>query len=142
MKDWSEKIEVEPGRTFAGFGFTLALQNLRKRLLSGEQIELKAVGFKPKPVVVGVELSHGGVDEMEMGDRSVKGDRFVIRPKIPAIAKLFVQVQDTHIWLKKPPAGFLRWEGPVAEPDDPIIRVDLIPGAQSGTAKAVQTAQR
>ena len=29
LKDWSEKIEVEPGRTFAGFGFTLALQNLK-----------------------------------------------------------------------------------------------------------------
>jgi hypothetical protein len=34
-KERSEKIEVEPGRTFAGFGFTLALQNLRKRLING-----------------------------------------------------------------------------------------------------------
>jgi hypothetical protein len=32
-KDVSEKIEVEKGRTFAGFGFTIALGNLRKRLL-------------------------------------------------------------------------------------------------------------
>jgi len=33
MKNWSEKIEIQSGRTFAGFGFTLTLQNLRKRLL-------------------------------------------------------------------------------------------------------------
>lgn len=44
-KDVSEKINIEPGRTFAGFGFTIALSNLRKRLLSGEQVQLKAVGF-------------------------------------------------------------------------------------------------
>src|SRR5207249_6173278 len=109
LKDWSEKIEVQPGRTFAGFAFTLALQNLRKQLLAGESIELQAVGFKPKPTVVAVELSHGGVDEMEMADRSLKGDRFVIHPRIPAIAKIFLKVPDTHIWLTKPPAGFLRW---------------------------------
>ena len=35
-KDVSKKIDIEPGRTFAGFGFSLALSNLRKRLLKGE----------------------------------------------------------------------------------------------------------
>ena len=48
-KDVSEKINIEPGRTFAGFGFTIALSNLRKRLLKGEQVQLKAVGFSPFP---------------------------------------------------------------------------------------------
>jgi len=33
-----------------------------------------------------------------------------------------------------PPAGFLRWEGPLALPDDPMVRVDLLPGGQSGPA--------
>jgi hypothetical protein len=51
LKHWSDKIDVETGRTFAGFGFTLALQNLRKRLIDGDQVELKAVGFTPKPRV-------------------------------------------------------------------------------------------
>jgi hypothetical protein len=45
-KDVSDKIEIDTGRTFPGFGFTIALSNLRKRLLKGEQIELKAVGGK------------------------------------------------------------------------------------------------
>src|SRR6476619_8637968 len=41
-KDVSKKIKIEPGRTFAGFGFSLALSNLRKRLLRGEQVRGKA----------------------------------------------------------------------------------------------------
>ncbi len=139
LKNWSEKIEVQPGRTFAGYGFMLAMQNLRPRLVHGEQIELQAVGFTPKPRVVSVQLSHGGVDQMKMADRLLKGDRFVIHPKIGVIAELFVHVPDSLIWLTKPPAEFLRWEGPVAEPGDPINRVDLIPGAESGPAKPVET---
>jgi hypothetical protein len=139
LKNWSEKIEVQAGRTFAGYGFMLALQNLRPRLIRGEQIELQAVGFTPKPRVVTVQLSHGGVDQMKMSDRLLEGDRFVIHTKIPAIVGLFVHLPDTLIWLTKPPAEFLRWEGPVAEPNDPIIRVDLVPGAESGPAKPVES---
>jgi len=135
-KHWEEKLEVEPGKTFAGFGFTLALQNLRKRLLAGERIELKAVGFAPKPQLVKVQISHAGVDKIEMSERTLKGDHFVIHPDLPAVAKLFVHVPDTHIWLTNPaPAGFLRWEGPVAEPNDPIVRVDLLSGEGSGPAQ-------
>src|SRR5581483_412283 len=72
-KDVSEKINVEPGRTFAGFGFAIALSNLGKRLLSGEQVQLKAVGFSPfptfSPQVVTVTISHGGLDRMRMSGR-------------------------------------------------------------------------
>lgn len=139
LKDWSEKIDVQPGQTFAGYGLMLALQNLRARLVRGEQIELQAVGFRPKPSVVTVQISHGGVDQMKMSDRLLKGDRFVIHPKIPAIAALFIHVPDTLIWLTKPPAEFLRFEGPLAEPNDPIVRVDLLSGAESGPAKPVET---
>jgi hypothetical protein len=139
LKHWEEKLEIEPGKTYAGFGFSLAIQNLRKRLLSGERIELKAVGFAPKPQMVTVQISHAGVDRMEMSGRTLKGDHFVLHPDLPAIAKLFVRVPDTHIWLTNPaPAGFLRWEGPVAEPNDPIVRVDLLSGEGSGPAQPVK----
>src|SRR6266496_588631 len=142
-KDVSEKIDVERGRTFAGFGFTIALSNLRKRLLSGEQVQLKAVGFSPfptlKPQVVTVKISHGGVDRMRISGRSLKGDRFIVHPEVPAIAKLFVNVSDTKIWLTNPaPAGFLRWEGPVVLPNDPLIRVDLLSGTKSTAAEPVR----
>ena len=140
-KDVSETIDVEPGQTFAGFGFTLALSNLRKRLVHGEQVELKAVGFSPfptlKPQVVTVTISHGGVQRMKMGGRSLKGDEFIIHPEVPLIAKLFVKVPDTKIWLTNPPpAGFLRWKGPTVLPTDPMIRVDLISSANNGPAEA------
>lgn len=137
-----ENINVEPGRTLAGFGFALALANLRKRLLSGEQIELKAVGFSPilslKPQVVTVKVSHGGADNVNMSGRSLKGDRLVIHPEIPLIAKLFVQVPDTQIWLTSPPAGFLGSEGPIVLPNDPLIRVDLLSGTRIGPAQPSQ----
>src|SRR5207247_4334091 len=139
-KDVSKRINIEPGRTFAGFGFSLALSNLRKRLLSGEQVQVKAVGFSPFPTfgpqVVTVTISHAGVDRMKMSGRSLKGDRFTIHSEIPFIAKFFVDVPDTKIWLTNPaPAGFLRWQGPIVLPNDPLIRVDLLSGTKSGPAE-------
>src|SRR5213592_98771 len=139
-KDVSKRINIEPGRTFAGFGFSLALSNLRKSLLSGEQVQLKAVGFSPFPTlgqqVATVTISHGGLDRMRMSGRSLKGDQFIIHPEIPLFAKLFINVPETKIWLTNPaPAGFLRWEGPIVLPDDPLIRVDLLSGAKSGPAQ-------
>ena len=81
LKHWEEKLEIEPGKTFAGFGFSLALQNLRARLLEKELIELKGIGFKPKPAMLAVEISHAGLERMEMAGRIVRGDHFVVHPK-------------------------------------------------------------
>ena len=119
----------------------VAISNLRKRLVKGEHVELSAVGFSPfptlKPQVVTVTISHGGVQRMKMGGRSLKGDEFIIHPEIPLIAKLFVKVPDTKVWLTNPPpAGFLRWEGPMVLPTDPMIRVDLISSTNNGPAEA------
>ena len=139
-QQWSEKVDISPGTSFAGLGFMLAIKRLRHRLLAGERVELRAIGFTPKPRVVSVEISHGGLDELRMAGRSLRGDRFVIHPKIPWVADLFVDVPDTQIWLISPaPAGFLRLEGPLVEPGDPIIRVDLLSGGQSSPAKPVGT---
>jgi hypothetical protein len=78
-----------------------------------------------------------------MSGRSLKGDRFVIHPQIPPITRLFTHVPDTQIWLtNSPPAGFLRWEGPIVVPSDPLIRVDLVSGAKSGPAQPAQTSSR
>ncbi|MBO0695217.1 MAG: hypothetical protein J2P56_03850 [Verrucomicrobia bacterium] len=146
-QDVSGKIKVEPGRTFAGFGFTIALSNLRKRLLSGEQVQLKAVGFSPfptlSPQVVTVTISYGGLDRMRMSGRLLKGDHFIVHPEIFFLARLFVDVPDTNIWLTNPaPAGFLRWEGPVLLPTDPVIRVDLLSGTKSEPAEAVESKRK
>ena len=139
LKRWTEDLKVKPRLTFAGFGFTLAIKALRERLSNGEKVELQAVGFTPKPRLVSVEISYHGLDQMSMAGRILKGERFVIHAKIPKIARLFVEVPDTRIWLNfPPPAGFLRWEGPFAEPEDRVIRVDLLPGGRSGPAEPVE----
>lgn len=135
LKDSPGQVKIEPGQTFGGFGFALALQNLRDRLVKGEAVQLKAVGFTPKPRVVSVSLSYHGVDRLPMSGRVLRGEHFLIHPEVPAVAKLFVKISDTHIWLTAPPSGFLRWEGPVAEPSDPLVRVDLTAGEESGAAE-------
>jgi hypothetical protein len=135
-ENWSRDIKVEPGRTFAGFGFTLAVKGLRERLVKGEKIELHAVVFLPKPRIVPVEISYGGRDQLSTGERFVMGDRFVIHPRVPLVARAFVDAEDERIWLTLPrPPGFLRWEGAIVEPDDPVVRVDLLPANRSGPAE-------
>jgi hypothetical protein len=143
LKDWSDEVEVDRGRAFAGFGFTLATKALRTRLMRGERVELQTVGFSPKPRVVTVEISYGGLDRVPMAGRNLRGERYIVHPKLPFIADLFVDVPDARIWLTSPaPAMFLRWEGPLAEPSDPITRVDLLPGGASGPATPVRATER
>lgn len=143
LGEWSEKIDVEPGRAFAGFGFTMAIRGLQKRLVRGEHVELQAVGFSPKPRVATVELSYGGRDRVGMSGRVLQGERFIVHPKLPPLARLFVDVPDQQIWLtSSAPVSFLRWEGWLAEPSDPIIRVDLLPGGPSEAAAPVGTTGR
>ena len=137
---WAETLKIEPGRTFAGIGFVLALKTVRERLVAGQKAEFRAIGFTPKPRLVTVELSYGNRESMVMAERTVVGDLFIIHPKVPALARALVDVKDTHIWLTLPrPAGFLRWEGPQVEAGDSVIRVDLLPGNHSGTAEPLRT---
>lgn len=135
IRRWSEHLDIEPGRAFAGAAWALAVRGARARLLDGETIRLQTVGFTPSPKAAVVEISHGGLDLVPMAGRTLLGDRFVIHPKIPWIVRAFVDVPDSRLWLTSPaPAAFLRFEGPLAEPGDSIIRVDLLPGEPSEKA--------
>jgi hypothetical protein len=139
MRHWSETLDVEPGRTFAGFGFMMAVKAVRSALVKGKTVDLKAIGFNPSPKIVSVTLSYAGRDTVRMSGRSIAADHYVVHPHVPAIAKLFVKVPDAQIWLTPPPAGFLRYEGTLAEPSDPIVRIDLLPGGPSEAATPVAT---
>ena len=139
MKRWSDTLDVSRSDTFAGFGFTMAAKALRERLIKGETVELKAVGFTPQPKMVTVAMSYAGRENVRMSGRSIAADHYIVHPKIPAVAKLFVKVPDAHIWLTTPPAGFLRYEGALAEPSDALIRIDLLPGGPSEAASPVAT---
>jgi len=134
---WDEKMDIEPGHTFAGLGFVIALVNLRDRLVAAEKIQLKAVAFTPKPRGATVTLSREASELLHMGGRSLESDRFVIHPEVPFIAKLFIKVPDQRLWLyKTPPAGFMRGELPAAETSDPLMRIDVLPSAPSAAAAA------
>jgi len=126
LKRWNETLDIERGKTFAGFGFTLAAKALRQRLIHGETVELKAVGFTPQPRAVTVELSYAGRQTLRIAGRAIPADQYVVHAKLPALAKLFVKVPDAHIWLTEPPVGFARYQGALAEPDDQIVRIDVM----------------
>ena len=110
------------------------MQDLRDRLRKGEATTLKAVGFMPKPRIVTVKLSYRGVDRMLMSDRLLAGEHFMVQAEIPAILKLFIKISDTSIWLTSPPSSFLRYEVPLAEPTEQVVRVDLTSGSESSRA--------
>lgn len=135
MKYWFRDMKIEPGSTFAGFGFALAIKGLHQRLIEGQTAQLEAIGFTPKPRAVTVEVSYGGADVMEMAGRTVRGNRFVVHPKLSWFIRLFIKVKDSRIWFTATrPVAFLRSENPVSEPTDPMVRVDVLPGSRSGPA--------
>lgn len=128
-KRWKEDIDVEPGKTFAGIAFVTAIKALRAQLAPGQSVELHAVAFTPKPRTAKVTVRRDGRDSVSMAGRTIPADRYTVHPEIPAIAKLFVSAPDQHIWLfADAPAAFLRAQGPLAEPKDPVVTVNLIPG--------------
>ena len=137
---WSEQLDITRGQTFAGFGFTLAIKALRERLVKGETVNLKAVGFTPQPREVTVAISYAGRESIRTGDRSIAAEHYIIHPKIPALAKWFVKAPDANVWLTPPPAVFVRFQGALVEPSDPIIQIDgapaesaAVPQGTSGT---------
>jgi hypothetical protein len=135
IKTWSSKIDVEDGKTFCGLGFVQAIVNDKPKIVSGENLKLKAVAFTPKPRVVDVEVSYSGVDQMLQASQPLKGDHFVIQAKLPVPVKFFVKPPDNHVWLAHlEPTAFLRSEGPLLEPNDPQVRIDLLPGGVSTPA--------
>ncbi len=98
---------------FAGVGFMYAVKNLTERLDKGEKIELTAVVFTTKPRAVAVSISRDQVGELTMGGRLLPAD-------------------DQYLWYYRPsPPAFLRADIPLAEPSDPMIRIELLPGTES-----------
>jgi hypothetical protein len=135
LKRWSEQLDLLPGGAFAGAAWALALKSVRERLRGGEEIELQTVGFTPQPRAATVTVSYAGLDHLTMAGRTLAGDHFIIHPEIPLLVRAFVQVPDSQLWLaSSPPAAFLRFEGPLAEPDDDLVRIDLLPGEPSAAA--------
>src|SRR4051812_30890900 len=119
------------GRAFAGVGFMYAVKNLAADLEKGAEVELTAVAFTPGPRTVKVSIRRDQEGPLTMGGRKLAAERFVVHPEIPLafIAKLFVKAPDQYLWFYQPaPPAFLRADIPLAEPSDPIMRIELIGG--------------
>jgi hypothetical protein len=128
---WDDHLDDTAG-AFVGVGFMYAVKNLTERLDKGEKIELTAVVFTTKPRTVTVTVSRDQVGELTMGGRKLPAERYVIHPEVPWIARLFVKAPDQYLWFYRPaPPMFLRADIPLAEPSDPMIRIELIPGRES-----------
>jgi hypothetical protein len=131
VDSWDDHLDGTKG-AFVGVGFMYAVKNLTQRLDDGEKIGLTAVVFTPKPRTVTVTISRDEVGELTMAGRKLPAERYVIHPEVPWIARLFVKAPDQYLWFYRPPPPmFLRADIPLAEPNDPMIRIELIPGAES-----------
>lgn len=125
VKKYDEKLKIEKGKTFAGLGFVFAAKNLMKQMESAP-VELKAVAFSPKPRMVTVKLTREGEETLTSGSNSVKANRIVIRPQLPAIAKAFVHPKDAVMWFAdRSPPQFLRSEATLAEPEEALVQINL-----------------
>jgi hypothetical protein len=135
-QSWKEDLEIEPGKTFAGIGFVAVIKALRTELAPGEKVDLKAVAFTPKPRLATVNVIRERPQEVRMAGRTIAADPYTIHPDIPSIAKLLVTAPDQRVWLfGTGPAAFLRYEGPLMEPKDPLVRVDLIPSRSANAGR-------
>jgi hypothetical protein len=124
---WDEHIKIEPGKTWTGIAFIEPIKAMRESVKQGQKMDLYAIGMSPKPRKVKVTITHVGAQKIDMAGRKVDADKFLIHPDVPAVAKLFVKVPDNAIYLVSgKPAAFLRYEGPLCEPSDPLVHVDLI----------------
>jgi hypothetical protein len=136
---WQEQVDVEPGKTFAGIAFIVVIKSLRSELQPGEKVRLHAVAMTPKPRAADVDVIRERPEQLRMAGREIQADRYTIHPDVPAIAKLFVKAPDQHVWLfATGPAAFLRYEGPLVEPKDPVVRLDVIPGRAANAGRAPQ----
>jgi hypothetical protein len=140
-KLWKEDhLDIEPGKTFAGIAFVTLIKSLRETLAPGQKVELKAVAFTPRPRIATVSVSRGPPETVQMAGRSIAADRYTIHAEIPWFVRPFITAPDQRVWLYATgPASFLRYEGPLIEPKDPIVRVDTIP---SGIANAGRARRR
>jgi len=143
-KHWDEKLTLEPGKSFAGIGVVYAVKNLREELAVGASAELRAVSFISKPVTAIVKITRDQEESsLRMGGRTIKTDRYTLHAELGALKRVFVNPPDQHIWLtRSSPAAFLRFEGPMVEPKDSIIRIDTVVSGTAGHAQARSPARK
>jgi hypothetical protein len=74
-EEWKEDLEIEPGRTFAGIAFVTVIKSLREELQPGQEADLKAVAFTPRPRVAKVNVIREKPEQLRMGGEASRPTR-------------------------------------------------------------------
>jgi hypothetical protein len=121
------ELELPAGLAFAGYGIALAAAELPLRA-DGEQAELTVVAFTPGPRAVRLRVRRDGEEPIAVAGRPIPCVRYRLSPQVPPIAKLFVKVEDAHLWFtRSAPRALVRAEQNLAAKDDPRVVIDVVP---------------
>jgi hypothetical protein len=103
---------------------------LLKNLSRGQSESVHYIAFTPTPRLIKLDLVPVGEQKLQMGEETVQGTRFAIRPKLGmvmgAVAALLGKTPADYecvIWTKDLPA-FVRCDGPLRL-KGPVYRIEL-----------------
>lgn len=120
-KNWDEHFKVKPGRVFSGAGFVYAVQEIRREVKLGDSAWAQAVAFTPQPRLATVRIT-GENARLVLDGVPRDVERWVIHPEI-GVLDIFVDAPDFILWLDPATGALLAFDGPIATPNDPKVRV-------------------
>jgi hypothetical protein len=126
-----EKVEEEQMELPPDVANGLVLTLLKNLPADGPPIEVGMVVPTPKPRLVTLQISRGGVDSFRIGASGRRATRYVVDVHIGGVTGAMAHVigkdpPDTMVWILGGEApAFIRSEGPMFA-DGPIWRIDLV----------------
>jgi hypothetical protein len=126
-----EKVEDEQMELPADLANGIVLTLLKNLRADGPPIEVSMVVPTPKPRLVKLGISRGGVDRFRIGASGRRATRYVVDVHIGGLTGVLADVMgkdppDTKVWILGGEApAFIRSEGPMFA-DGPIWRIDLV----------------
>jgi hypothetical protein len=126
-----ERVEEEQMELPADLANGLVLTLLKNLRADGPPIEVGMVVPTPKPRLVRLGISRGGVDRFRIGASGRRATRYVVDVHIGGLTGVLADVMgkdppDTKVWILGGEApAFIRSEGPMFA-DGPIWRIDLL----------------
>lgn len=129
VKRWDETLDLQDGKSFAGYALALAVSQLRADLPAPEnKRELTVVAFTPGPRAVTLEVSRKAGEHVRAAGRALAADLYTLHPTLPFPLSLVAHPPDSYLWFTRDaPPALLRAEQNLAEKDDPRVRIDVIP---------------
>ena len=129
--DGQEKVEEEQMELPPDVANGMVLTLLKNLAADGPPIEVGMVVPTPKPRLVKLQISRGGVDRFRIGSSGRRATRYVVDVHIGGLTGAMAHVlgkdpPDTQVWILGGTApAFIRSEGPMFA-DGPIWRIDLV----------------